>query len=52
MWANILPLPLYTRIQGSKDGWCFIWLGCLSASRTVSFCFSFGHIARYAPSFN
>ena len=25
-------------------------LGCLSSSRTVSFCFSFGHVARYAPS--
>ena len=27
-----------------------IWLGCLSVSRTVSFCFSFSHVARYAPS--
>ena len=28
----------------------FILLGCLSDSRTVSYCFSFGHVARYAPS--
>ena len=27
-----------------------ILLGCLSDSRAVSFCFSFGHVARYAPS--
>ena len=24
-------------------------LGCIRASRTVSFCFSFSHVARYAP---
>ena len=27
-----------------------ILLGCIRASRTVSFCFSFSHVARYAPS--
>ena len=27
-----------------------ILLGYIRASRTVSFCFSFGHVARYAPS--
>ena len=32
------------------EGSVFILLGCLSDSRTVSFCFSFGHVARYAPS--
>ena len=32
------------------DGSVSILLGCLFASRTVSFCFSFGHVARYAPS--
>ena len=53
MWAHILPLQLY--IPEFKFQWMVgvsIWLGCLSASRTVSFCFSFGHIARYAPSCN
>lgn len=34
----------------SLEFWIIIRLGCLSASRTVSFCFSFGHVARYAPS--
>ena len=34
----------------SMEGRVSIWLGCLSASRTVSFCFSFSHVARYAPS--
>ena len=35
------------------EGSVSILLGCVgitSASRTVSFCFSFGHVARYAPS--
>ena len=32
------------------EGSVSILLGCLSVSRTVSFCFSFGHVARYAPS--
>ena len=32
------------------EGSISILLGCLYASRTVSFCFSFGHVARYAPS--
>ena len=32
------------------EGSISILLGCLFASRTVSFCFSFGHVARYAPS--
>ena len=34
----------------SMEGRFSILLGCLSDSRTVSFCFSFGHVARYAPS--
>ena len=34
----------------SMEGRVSISLGCLHASRTVSFCFSFGHVARYAPS--
>ena len=34
----------------SLEGSISIWLGCLSASRTISFCFSFSHVARYAPS--
>ena len=32
------------------EGSVSILLGCLYASRTVSFCFSFGHVARYVPS--
>ena len=32
------------------EGSVSILLGCLFASRTVSFCFSIGHVARYAPS--
>ena len=32
------------------EGSVSILLGYLFASRTVSFCFSFGHVARYAPS--
>ena len=31
-------------------GWLSFFLGCLHDSRTASFCFSFGHVARYAPS--
>ena len=34
----------------SMEGRVSILLGCICASRTVSFCFSFSHIARYAPS--
>ena len=32
------------------EGRVSILLGCLHASRTVSFCFAFSHVARYAPS--
>ena len=32
------------------EGRVSILLGCLHVSRTVSFCFSFSHVARYAPS--
>ena len=32
------------------EGRVSILLGSLHASRTVSFCFSFSHVARYAPS--
>lgn len=34
----------------SMEGRVSFLLGCISASSTVSFCFSFSHIARYAPS--
>ena len=34
----------------SMEGRFSFLLGCLPDSRTVSFCFSFGHVARYAPS--
>ena len=34
----------------SMEGRFPFLLGCLPDSRTVSFCFSFGHVARYAPS--
>ena len=34
----------------SMGGRVSILLGCLHASRAVSFCFSFSHVARYAPS--
>ena len=46
-----------TRLQGK--GWVYklvpmegrvsLLLGCLHASRAVSFCFSFSHVVRYAP---
>ena len=32
------------------EGRVSILLGCIRASRTVSFCFSFSHVARYATS--
>ena len=32
------------------EGNVSIMLVCLFGSRTASFCFSFGHVARYAPS--
>ena len=34
----------------SKKGRVSILLGCLYVFRAVSFCFSFSHVARYAPS--
>ena len=34
----------------SLEGSISIWLGCLSASRTISFCFPFSHVAHYALS--
>ena len=33
----------------SMEGRVSILLGCIHASRAVSFCFSFSHVARYAP---
>ena len=46
-----------TRLQGkgrfykvvSMEGRVSLLLGCLHASRAVSFCFSFSHVVRYAP---
>ena len=37
------------KVGSIKVGFLF-FLGCLHDSRTASFCFSFGHVARYAPS--
>ena len=47
-----------TRLQGkgrfyklvSMEGRVSLLLGCLHASRTIGFCFSFSHVVRYAPS--
>ena len=47
-----------TRLQGkgrfykvvSMEGRVSLLLGCLHASRTVGFCFSFSHVVLYAPS--
>ena len=35
---------------GTTNSCVSVLLGCLHASRTVGFCLSFSHVARYAPS--
>ena len=49
IFFHLLCIGRFYKLVSMEGGFPFL-LGCLPDSRTVSYCFSFGHVARYASS--